>query len=117
MSAIWTPAQRAICAFQLGQPDEVPTFELEFQLSEEFFGISLDEPRLRPEVYHLLSAREAEQLAYDLADRYARVYGTATAYDIGGTALSGDPERTPNPVWTTASFPFTALTGITPPTR
>ena len=34
MSVIWTPASRAICALNLGQPDEIPTFELEFQLTE-----------------------------------------------------------------------------------
>ena len=38
MTKIMTPAERAICALNLGQPDEIPTFELEFQLSEEFFG-------------------------------------------------------------------------------
>ena len=38
MSKIWTPAERAITALTLGTPDEVPTFELEFQLSEELFG-------------------------------------------------------------------------------
>ena len=34
----WTPAQRAITALTLGKPDEIPTFELEFQLSPEMFG-------------------------------------------------------------------------------
>lgn len=98
MSTIWTPAKRAICALNLGIPDEVPTFELEFQLSEEFFGISLDEPRLsNPRLYSTLSAKEVEKLSCDLADKYARVYGTATAYDIGGAALSGDPDKDSRP--------------------
>lgn len=36
-----TPKQRAIAALNGGQPDDlVPTFELEFQLTEEFFGKS-----------------------------------------------------------------------------
>lgn len=34
-----TPKERAIAALELRQPDDiVPTFELEFQLTEEFFG-------------------------------------------------------------------------------
>ena len=98
MSTLWTPAKRAICALNRGIPDEVPTFELEFQLSEEFFGFSLDEPRLSDaSLYNTLSPKEIEQLACELADKYARVYGTATAYDIGGAALSGDPEKDAKP--------------------
>ena len=98
MSTIWTPAKRAICALERGIPDEVPTFELEFQLSEEFFGISLNEPRISdPSVYNTLSPKEVERISCELADKYARVYGTATAYDIGGAALSGDPEKDAKP--------------------
>ena len=98
MPTIWTPAKRAICALNRGIPDEVPTFELEFQLAEEFFGISLDEPRLSDAVlYNTLSPKEIEQISCDLADKYARVYGTATAYDIGGAALSGDSEKDSKP--------------------
>ena len=37
MNTIWTPARRVITALTLGQPDEIPTFELEFQLSYEFY--------------------------------------------------------------------------------
>jgi len=90
-----TPAQRAITALHLGQPDEIPTFELEFQLSEAFFGLSLDDFRLHPESG--CSAREREQAAIDLADIYARVYGDGNAYAIGGAAISGDPERDARP--------------------
>lgn len=98
MPTIWTPAKRAICALNRGIPDEVPTFELEFQLAEEFFGISLDEPRLSDATrYNALSPKEIEQISCDLADKYARVYGTVTAYDIGGAALSGDPEKDSKP--------------------
>ena len=92
MSMIWSPAQRAICALNRGTPDEVPTFELEFQLSEELFGYPLSDPRLQPDVLGTLTSCEIERAAIDLADRYARVYGAGTAYDIGGAALSGNPE-------------------------
>ncbi len=88
-----TPAERAICAFALKQPDEIPTFELEFQLPQEFFGYPLEDPRLSPENRGKLSSLELEKAAYDLADQYARVYGSGNAYDIGGAALSGDPEK------------------------
>ena len=60
MSVIWTPASRAICALNLGQPDEIPTFELEFQLTEEFFGYELRDPRLEPATWSKLSAKEKE---------------------------------------------------------
>ena len=33
-----TPKERFLCALNLGIPDRVPTFELEFQLSEELCG-------------------------------------------------------------------------------
>ena len=97
MPAIWTPASRAICALTLGTPDEVPTFELEFQLSEELFGYPLYDPALDPGLPQGLSARELEREAYDMADRFARVYGSKNAYDIGGAALSGDPEKDQKP--------------------
>lgn len=97
MAKIWTPAERARTALTLGQPDEVPTFELEFQLSEEFYGYSLWDGRLTPENYQKLSQAELEKAAYELADKYARVYGDKTAYDIGGAALSGDPEKDAKP--------------------
>ena len=46
MTTTWTPAKRAITALTLGKPDEIPTFELEFQLAPAFFGYELSEPRL-----------------------------------------------------------------------
>ncbi len=90
---IWTAAERAKCALELGKPDEIPTFELEFQLSEEFFGYPLSLPELEGDNISKLSPNELERAAYDLADRYARVYGTGNAYDVGGAAISGDPEK------------------------
>ena len=80
MTKLMTPAERAVCALTLGQPDEIPTFELEFQLSEEFFGYPLSDPRFSDKIFPTLSPKEVEKAAYDLADKYARVYGTATAY-------------------------------------
>jgi uroporphyrinogen decarboxylase len=97
MSELWTPAKRAICALNRGTPDEVPTFELEFQLSEELFGYPLSDRRFEPAIWKTLTANEIERAAYDLADKYARVYGSKTAYDIGGAALSGNPELDSKP--------------------
>lgn len=86
-----TPAQRAISALTLGMPDEIPTFELEFQLSEEFFGYELESEILENSKKY--TKKEIEKAAVELADRFARVYGSGTAYDIGGAALSGNPEK------------------------
>ena len=97
METIWTPAKRAIFALQLGKPDEIPTFELEFQLSEEFFGYPLYDSRFNHDIFITLTPLEIERAAYDLADKYARVYGDKTAYDIGGAALSGDPVKDSKP--------------------
>ena len=87
-----TPAERAKCALNLGKPDEIPTFELEFQLSKEFFGYELNDERLYNKNLVNLSEKEIEKYSYDLADKYARVFGNKTAYDIGGAALSGIEE-------------------------
>lgn len=87
-----TPAERAKCALTLGKPDEIPTFELEFQLSEEFFGYELNDERLYNKNLVNLSEKEIEKYSYELADKYARVFGSKTAYDIGGAALSGNEE-------------------------
>ncbi len=97
MSTIWTPAKRAITALNLGQPDEIPTFELEFQLSEAFFGYSINEPRLEKKERHMYSVAEQEKMACDLADKYARVYGDKTAKELGPTFCSGDEEKDNRP--------------------
>ena len=73
MNTIWTPAKRVITALNLGQPDEIPTFELEFQLSPEFFGYELWDSRLTGENKAKYSAAELESFAIALADKYARV--------------------------------------------
>ncbi len=62
MSIVWTPAKRAITALTLGMPDEIPTFELEFQISNELFGYPLDDCRFEPEIWKTLSTLERECL-------------------------------------------------------
>ncbi|MBE7021610.1 MAG: hypothetical protein E7414_00075 [Ruminococcaceae bacterium] len=97
MSTIWTPAKRAICALNLGKPDEIPTFELHVQISEELYGYPLEDPIFNPENFCKLSPLEVEKAACDLADKYARVFGAGTAYDIGGAAISGDEQKDAKP--------------------
>lgn len=106
MTKIWTPAERVKTALTLGQPDEIPTFELEFQLSMEFFGYELYDQRLAHQNKSKYSDAEIEKASIDLADRFARVYGTGTAYDIGGAALSGDPEKDVRPGLDYGIIPF-----------
>ena len=74
MSTVFTPAQRAITALTLGKPDEIPTFELEFQLGEELFGYSTDDRELYDEkVRASLSDAELEARAQtDSLDWLAR---------------------------------------------
>ena len=88
----WTPAQCAITALTLGKPDEIPTFELEFQLSQAFFGFSLSEPRLERHTRDKYSVLQQEKMAIDLADRYARVFGDKSATEMG-LKLSTDGEE------------------------
>ncbi|MBQ2818513.1 MAG: hypothetical protein IJF16_11360 [Clostridia bacterium] len=119
MSKIWTPAERAKTALLLGIPDEVPTFELEFQLAEELFGYPLWDERLTKENYMRMSDVEIDRAAFELAEKYFRVYGDKTAYDVGGSAISGDPEKDArpgldyaiipayNPDWTDTDSPAT----------
>ena len=97
MTATLTPAKLAITALTLGRPDEIPTFELEFQLSEEFFGYSLSEPRLEASERHKYSPAEQERMAIGLADSYARVFGDRTAKEMGPAFCSGDEEKDSRP--------------------
>ena len=73
MSTIWTPAKRAICALNGGTPDEVPTFELEFQLAPELCGKDF----VYPQQLRGLSGAELEytleQNAYYMAEVMDRV--------------------------------------------
>ncbi|MBI2300484.1 MAG: hypothetical protein HYU66_16345 [Armatimonadetes bacterium] len=66
-----TPRDTAIAALT-GQPPEglVPTFELEFQLTEEFFGCQ----HYRGERFAGLSAAERDRQLDALAEEYIRIY-------------------------------------------
>ncbi len=76
-----TPKQRAIAALTLRQPDEVPTFELEFQLEKEMFGQPFIPEGLYPQNLAKLSKKEMEAQVYDAAVYAAKVY-TALEYAI-----------------------------------
>ncbi len=69
-----TPADRARCALELGIPDEVPTFELEFQLADLMFGRPLMTPELASEQLEKLDAPERERAVIAAADYAAEVY-------------------------------------------
>ncbi len=97
MEKVWTPAERVKTALTLGKPDEIPTFELDFQLTWEFFGLRLPDDRLFPSQLYNFPRSEIEKAAIDQADKFARIYGDKTAYDIGGAAISGDPEKDARP--------------------
>jgi uroporphyrinogen decarboxylase len=73
-----TPRQRAIDALELRQPDKVPHFELEMQLTEEYFGrdfVSKQEWEANPGRAREYLKRDAE-LFLEIADRfdYAIIY-------------------------------------------
>ena len=98
MSTVFTPAQRAITALTLGKPDEIPTFELEFQLGEELFGYSTDDRELYDEkIRASLSDAELEARAIALADKCARIYGNKTAVEMGPEFCCGDEEKDNRP--------------------
>ena len=73
---VMTPKQRAIAALTLQTPDQVPTFELEFQLEKEVFGKDFFPAELRRENIHLLSPLEREKRTYKLAEDMAFVYNS-----------------------------------------
>ena len=71
-----TPAERAITAMNLGIPDEVPTFELEYQLEELVFGRKFVPDDFRPGNYSKLTQLEKDKLIDDTAEFFAHVYST-----------------------------------------
>ncbi len=71
-----TPKERAIAALTLRQPDEVPTFELEFQLAEEMFGRPLMPDMLAPASLARMGQAEKEAALYDAAAFAVRVFST-----------------------------------------
>ena len=70
-----TPKERAIKAFNLQQPDEVPTFELEFQLEEEMFGpVPITSVDFTKDKLKDLSKLEIEKKIFALCEYKAHVY-------------------------------------------
>lgn len=65
-----TPKQRFACALDLGIPDRVPTFELEFQLEEEYMGRRF----LREDDLKGLSPKEIDQKLHENAEYIVKVY-------------------------------------------
>jgi len=71
------PRERAEAALNLGIPDQVPTFELEFQLEEEMFGQRF----LHQEDLEGLTFQEQEHRVKANAEYMIRVY-SALEYSI-----------------------------------
>lgn len=69
-----TPKERAITALTLGIPDEVPTFELEFQLEREMFGRPFLPDCLQPSAIGKLSPAELDRAVAECAEYTAQVY-------------------------------------------
>lgn len=67
-----TPRERAAAALNLRIPDQVPTFELEFQLEEEMFG----RPFLRQHQLENLTPSEQERLVKENAEYMLEVYSS-----------------------------------------
>ncbi len=75
-----TPKERLVTALTLGQPDYVPTFELEFQLEEEMFGKKFDQERLKKENAFKLSKKEEDILLNEYADYLIDLYYVKLEY-------------------------------------
>ena len=69
-----TPKERAIAALTMKIPDQVPTFELEFQLGQEMFNIDLSPNDLRPANIGKLSASERDKRLHQFAEDYVYCY-------------------------------------------
>ena len=67
-----TPKQRFITALELGQPDRVPTFELEYQLVPELMGEGID--FLHEENLKGLSPKEVDRALHENAELIIKVY-------------------------------------------
>lgn len=65
-----TPKERAVAALTLNIPDEVPTFELEFQLEDEMFGKRF----LRKDNLKGKTEKEKEKLIKENAEYMVEVY-------------------------------------------
>lgn len=81
-----TPKERVITALERRQPDEVPTFELEFQLVEELTG---RHPHTREE-YEAASAKEREAMMKSDVELWVGVY-EELEYSIAYAHALGSP--------------------------
>ena len=70
-----TPKQRFIDALELRQPDQVPTFELEFQLTKELLGkeYPYESSWEGMEIWKKLARPERDSLIDRIADLYIEV--------------------------------------------
>jgi len=89
-----TPKQRAIAALTLQVPDQVPTFELEFQLEKEMFGRELIPDDLCPANIGKLSAAQRDKRLNELAEDIAYIYGELDYAIIPGPYGIGAVEAT-----------------------
>ena len=71
-----TPKERAQAALELKTPDKVPTFELEFQLSNEMFGLDINPAALRRENIGKLSPSDRDRMLNQLAEDIVHIYET-----------------------------------------
>lgn len=76
-----TPKERAVMALHLQKPDQVPTFELEFQLEEEMYGRKFITEEIKKENLWKLSSGERQKKMHELAEYMIRVY-TDLEYSI-----------------------------------
>ena len=95
-----TPKERAIAAFNLQIPDQIPTFELGFTLAPEMFGVNLFPADLNRQVINRLSAADKDRKLNEVANDIAKVFealdyciipGHFGAGYVDGTFIS--PER------------------------
>jgi len=95
-----TPKERAIAAFNLQIPDQIPTFELGFTLAPEMFGVNLFPAELNRQVINRLSAADKDRKLNEVANDIAKVFealdyciipGHFGAGYVDGTFIS--PER------------------------
>ena len=70
-----TPRERAIAALECRVPDEIPTFELEFQLTPELRGAGTDFVSSEELDRRQLSEKERDRALYQNAELMVSVYG------------------------------------------
>ena len=93
MSRTMTPKERAVAALERRIPDQVPHFELEFQLAPEFFGRDIVPPELQGDNIKKLSPREKDKALHEMAEFVLQVYRTLE-YSIIPGPYGLPPEET-----------------------